>query len=129
MDGPERKQSGSVSLKQDSVLWARQYSKRLITFIFVVWTIGAFVGAVYEFLRLIYSPDTATMDSFYVYLAAPMTGGVVSYLIANTLLNKEKVRQNYIPDYDQTVLYGEYADEDGIGQEQENSNADFYSQD
>lgn len=98
-------------------MWARQYSKRLITFIFVVWTVGAFVGVVYEFLRLIQTPETASMDSLYIYLAVPMTCGVTSYLIANTLLNKEKVRQNYIPDYDKTVLGGEYADEDGIGTE------------
>ena len=96
-------------------MWAKQYSKRLITFIFVVWSIGALYGFVYEFLRLINTPETATLDSLYIYLAVPMTCGVTSYLIANTLLNKEKVKQNYIPDYDQTVLGGEYAEEDGIG--------------
>ena len=104
-------------MKKDTVLWARQYSKRLITFIFCVWGIGAFVGTVYEFLRLVITPDTASMESLYLYLAVPMTGGVTSYLIANTLLNREKVKQNYIPDYDNTVLCGEYADGDGIGEE------------
>ena len=104
-------------MKKDSVLWAKQYSKRLITFIFCVWGIGAAVGIVYEFLRLIVTPDTASMESLYLYLAVPMTGGVTSYLIANTLLNREKVKQKYIPDYDNTVLNGEYANEDGIGTE------------
>jgi len=116
-------------VKKDSVMWAKQYSKRLITFIFVVWSIGALYGFVYEFLRLINTPETASLDSLYIYLAVPMTCGVTSYLIANTLLNKEKVKQNYIPDYDQTVLGGEYADADGIGEEQENNHADLYSQD
>lgn len=106
--------------KKDSILWARQYSKRLITFIFCVWGIGAVVGGIYEFLRLIITPDTASMESLYLYLAVPMTGGVTSYLIANTLLNREKVKQNYIPDYDSTVLCGEYADGDGIGTERLN---------
>lgn len=102
-------------MKTDVVLWARQYSKRLLTFIFCVWGIGAFVGAVYEFLRLIVTPETASMDSFYLYLAVPMTCGVTSYLIANTLLNREKVKQNYIPNYDNIVLGGEFSEEDGIG--------------
>lgn len=106
-------------MKNNSVLWARQYSKRLITFIFCVWGIGAFVGVVFEFLRLIITPDTASMDSLYLYLAVPMTGGVTSYLIANTLLNKEKVKQNYIYNYDNLVLGGEYEKEDGMGQSSE----------
>lgn len=105
-------------MKTDVVLWARQYSKRLLTFIFCVWGIGSFIGAVYEFLRLIVTPETASMDSFYLYLAVPMTCGVTSYLIANTLLNKEKVKQNYIPNYDNIVLGGEFGEEDGIGNDQ-----------
>ena len=76
-------------MKNDFVLWARQYSKRLLTFIFCVWGVGAVIGAIYEVLRLIVTPETASMDSYYLYLAVPMTCGVTSYLIANTLLNKE----------------------------------------
>lgn len=99
----------------DTVLWARQYSKRLITALLVGWGIGAVVGAVYEFLRLIASPETAGMEAFYVYLAVPLTCGIPAYLIPNCFLNKEKIKQNYIPNYDQTVLNGEYEDEEGIG--------------
>ena len=57
------------------------------------------------------------MDSLYIYLAVPLTCGIPSYIIPNMFLNKEKVKQNYIPDYDQTILGGEYADEDGVGQD------------
>lgn len=99
----------------DTVLWARQYSKRLITALLVGWGIGAVVGAVYEFIRLIASPMTAGMDAFYVYLAVPLTCGIPAYLIPNCFLNKEKIKQNYIPDYDQTILSGEYGEEEGIG--------------
>lgn len=60
------------------------------------------------------------MDSFYLYLAVPMTCGVTSYLIANTLLNREKVKQNYIPNYDNVVLGGEFSEEDGIGDDSQN---------
>lgn len=102
-------------MKNDFVLWARQYSKRLLTFLLIFWAIGSVIGTIYEFLRLINAPDVASMDSLYIYLAVPLTCGIPSYIIPNMFLNKEKVKQNYIPDYDQTILGGEYQDEDGIG--------------
>lgn len=105
----------STKKTTDTVLWARQYSKRLITALLVSWALGAVVGAVYEFLRLIASPETADMSALYIYLATPLTCGLPSYLIPNLLLNKEKVKQNYIPNYDKIVLNGEYGEEEGIG--------------
>ena len=109
----------------DTVLWARQYSKRLITALLVGWALGAVIGAVYEFLRLIASPETAGMDAFYIYLAVPLTCGIPAYLIPNILLNREKVKQKYIPDYDQTVLMGEYENEEGIGTTENEVTNDF----
>ena len=100
--------------RPDSVLWSRQYSKRLITFLLAAWGIGAVVGAVYEFMRMFASPETAGMDAFYIYLAVPLTCGIPSYLIPNMLLNREKVKQNYIPDYDR-ITFGTDDDAEGIG--------------
>lgn len=100
---------------KNSTMWARQYSKRLITFLLIAWTVGAVIGVAYEFLRLTAAPDVASMDSLYIYLAVPLTCGIPSYLIPNMFLNKEKVRQNYIPNYDNLILGGEYENEDGIG--------------
>lgn len=103
-------------VKKDTVLWARQYSKRLITFLLVAWAFGAAIGAVYEFIRLIAAPDTASMDAFYIYLTVPLTCGIPSYVIPNIFLNKEKVRQGYVADYDARVLEGYGLAEDGIGE-------------
>lgn len=103
-------------MKKDTVLWARQYSKRLITFLLVAWAFGAVIGAVYEFIRLIAAPDAASMDAFYIYLAVPLTCGIPSYVIPNIFLNKEKVRQGYVADYDQKYLEGCGIEEDGIGE-------------
>lgn len=50
------------------------------------------------------------MDSFYIYLAVPLTCGIPSYVIPNIFLNREKVKQQYIPDYD-AKMFGD----DGIG--------------
>jgi len=115
----------STKKTTDTVLWARQYSKRLITALLVGWALGAVVGAVYEFLRLIASPETAGMDAFYIYLAVPLTCGIPSYLVPNIFLNREKVKQKYIPDYDQTVLNGEYGEEEGIGTTKNEVTNDF----
>lgn len=110
----------------DTVLWARQYSKRLITALLIGWGIGAVIGTVYEFLRLVVSPETAGMDSFYVYLAVPLTCGIPAYLIPNCFLNKEKIKQNYIPDYDQTILNGgEFEGDTGIEKTENEVTDDF----
>ena len=103
-------------MKEAVVLWARQYSKRLLAFLFTVYTVGAIIGAVYEFIRLIVAPETASMEYFYLYLAVPFTCSIPSYLIPNMSLNKEKVRQGYVPDYDQKYLEGLGTDGDGIGE-------------
>ena len=103
-------------MKKTSVLWARQYSKRLIAFLLATWASGAVIGAVYEFIRLIAAPDAASMDAFYIYLAVPLTCGIPSYVIPNIFLNKEKVKQGYDPGYDQKYLDGCGIEEDGVGE-------------
>lgn len=96
--------------KNDLVLWARQYSKRLITALLALWAVGAAIGAVYEFIRLFTCPEIASMDAFYIYLAVPLSCGIPSYVIPNIFLNREKVRQNYIPNYDAVYLDGDGID-------------------
>lgn len=97
--------------KQNFVLWARQYSKRLVTALLAMWAVGAVIGVIYEFIRLYKFPETASMDAFYIYLAVPLSCGIPSYVVPNIFLNREKVRQNYIPNYD-AQMFGE----DGIGE-------------
>ncbi|MBE6724989.1 MAG: hypothetical protein E7576_07320 [Ruminococcaceae bacterium] len=106
-------------MKKDTVLWARQYSKRLITFLLAAWAIGAVIGVIYEFIRLIAAPEMASMDSFYIYLAVPLTCGIPSYVIPNVFLNKEKVRQGYDPAYDLKYLEKEDMTGEGIGEPNE----------
>lgn len=104
---------------KDTVLWARQYSKRLITFLLVTWAFGAVVGGIYEFIRLVAVPEAASMEAYYIYLAVPLTCGIPSYVIPNVFLNKEKVRQHYIADYDFSVLGKEDMSGEGIGEPQD----------
>lgn len=67
----------------------KQYTKQILTVIIAVWIIG---GVVYEFIRLAVSPDMASMDGLYVYLAAPITAGLPSYIIPNLLLKKSELQ-------------------------------------
>lgn len=93
--------------KVDFVLWARQYSKQFLTALLIMWAIGAVIGAIYEFIRLKLAPETASMDAFYIYLAVPLSCGIPSYIVPNIFLNREKVRQKYIPNYDEIYLNGD----------------------
>lgn len=102
-------------MKLDPVLWAKQYSKRMLSFLLGIFLYGAVVGTVYEFIRLVAAPETASMDAFYIYLAVPLTCGIPSYIIPNIFLNKEKVKQGYVPDYDNTILGKENMEGEGIG--------------
>lgn len=70
----------------------KQYTKQILTVIMAFWIIGGVVGAVYEFIRLAVSPDMASMDGLYVYLAAPITAGLPSYIIPNLLLKKSELQ-------------------------------------
>ena len=101
-------------MKKDTVLWARQYSKRLITFLLIAWAIGAVIGVAYEFIRLASDPATASMDALYIYLAVPLTCGIPSYVIPNIFLNREKVRQHYIQNYDYTTFGSGYMSNEEI---------------
>lgn len=103
-------------MKKSMVLWARQYSKRLLAFLLIGWAIGAVVGGAYEFIRLVAAPETASMDAYYVYLAAPITCGIPSYIIPNIYLNREKVKQGYDPDYDSRFMNDEDMVGEGIGE-------------
>lgn len=107
-------------MKKETVLWARQYSKRLISFLLITWAIGAVIGVAYEFIRLISDPSTASMDALYIYLAVPLTCGIPSYVIPNIFLNKEKVRQHYIQNYDYSILGNGYAAEEIVDKPEEN---------
>ena len=69
----------------------KQYTKQILTCVMAVWVFGAFIGSIYEFIRLAVSPETASMDALYIYLAAPITAGLPAYIIPNLFLKKSEV--------------------------------------
>lgn len=87
------------------VMTAKQYSKRLILVLLICWMIGGIYGMAICVCQLILTPDNLnTFDPLMVYLAIPFSCGTVAYLLSQAFLNNTKIKQNYIPDYDNSVL-------------------------
>lgn len=77
-----------------------QYSKRALTRITNMWIFVCWYGVIFEAVKLIVQlircPDmvTATLSDLYLYTGAPLTGGVLGYMIKSAL-EEDKI-QKYI---------------------------------
>lgn len=76
---------------KNTIYGLKQYTKQILTCVVAVWAAGAVIGVIYEFVRLVVSPEMASMDALYIYLAAPITAGLPSYIIPNLFLKKSEV--------------------------------------
>lgn len=50
--------------------------------------------------QMIRAPDAVSIDALLTYIGAPMGCGIVGYLAKSAFENKEKIKQQYIPDYE-----------------------------
>lgn len=84
----------------------QEYSKRILGSMIVLWFMGAAFGAVVIVVQILNASYTADLSALLTYIGAPMTGGIVSYLIKSAIENREKVKysneqknyeSNYIP--------------------------------
>lgn len=76
---------------KNTIYGLKQYTKQILTCVVAVWAAGAVIGVIYEFVRLVVSPEMASMDALYIYLAAPIPAGLPSYIIPNLFLKKSEV--------------------------------------
>lgn len=76
-----------------------EYSKRQLSAIVKLWFAGAIFGMCYLVVQLIIAPDMASLDGLLTYIGAPMSCGVVTYLIKSAMENREKIKQEYRSDY------------------------------
>lgn len=79
--------------KKNSVK-ATEYSKKALTAIIKMWFVGAVFGMVFAVVQLAVSPTTAEISGLLTYIGAPMSCGIISYLIKSAVENKEKIRKN-----------------------------------
>ena len=78
----------------------KQYSKRVVTAMIIAWFSGIAFGMAVIVWQMIRAPDAVSLDSFLTYIGAPMGCGIAGYLAKSAFENREKIKAQYIPEYD-----------------------------
>ena len=73
----------------------REYSKRLLTGLVIAWFAGLVYGMVFCLLQWRVTPDNTSIAELLTYIGAPMSCGVVGYLIKSAMENRIKLRKGY----------------------------------
>lgn len=81
----------------------KQYSKRVVTAMIVAWFIGIAFGMAVIVWQMIRAPDAVSLDSLLTYIGAPMGCGITGYLAKSAFENREKIKAQYIPEYDEMM--------------------------
>lgn len=72
----------------------REYSKRVLGAMIVLWFVGALFGAAVVVRQVTNNAYMTDLSSLLMYIGGPMTGGIVSYLVKSALENREKIKQS-----------------------------------
>ena len=95
----------------------KQYSKRVVTAMIVAWFVGIAYGMGVIVWQMIRAPDAVSIDSLLTYIGAPMGCGIAGYLAKSAFENREKIRAQYIPEYDEKITEGMENEENRLGAE------------
>lgn len=71
----------------------REYSKIALTAMIVLWFVGAVFGMAVVVWQLITAAYAVNIGDVLIYIGAPMTGGIVGYLVKSAIENKEKIKK------------------------------------
>lgn len=72
----------------------KEFSKKVIVALAVIWFIGAILGAAVVIVQVVRGDYTVNLSDLLMYIGAPMTGGIVSYMLKSAFENKEKIKNN-----------------------------------
>lgn len=78
----------------------KQYSKRVVTAMIIAWFVGIAFSMGVIVWQMIRAPDAVSLDSLLTYIGAPMGCGIAGYLAKSAFENREKIKAQYIPEYD-----------------------------
>lgn len=81
----------------------KQYSKRVVTAMIIAWFVGIAFGMGVIVWQMIRAPDAVSLDGLLTYIGAPMGCGIAGYLAKSAFENREKIRAQYIPEYDEKI--------------------------
>ena len=70
-----------------------EFSKRVVAALIIVWFIGALIGVAVVAVQTLRGDMTVNLSDLLLYIGAPMTGGIVSYMLKSAYENKEKIRK------------------------------------
>lgn len=95
----------------------KQYSKRVVSAMVLAWFAGIAFGMGVTVWQMIRAPDAVSLDSLLTYIGAPMGCGIAGYLAKSAFENREKIRAQYIPEYDEKITEGMENEENRLGAE------------
>lgn len=70
----------------------REFSKRCLVAMIFLWFLGALVGIGVVAVQVLRGDMTVSIGDVLMYIGAPMTGGIVSYMIKSAAENREKIK-------------------------------------
>lgn len=94
----------------------KQYSKRVVSAMVLAWFAGIAFGMGVIVWQMIRAPDAVSLDSLLTYIGAPMGCGIAGYLAKSAFENREKIKAQYIPEYDE-MMEEENHEENRLGTE------------
>lgn len=94
----------------------KQYSKRVVSAMVLAWFVGIAFGMGVIVWQMIRAPDAVSLDSLLTYIGAPMGCGIAGYLAKSAFENREKIKAQYIPEYD-NLMEEESNEENRLGAE------------
>lgn len=89
----------------------KQYSKRILRLMIILWFAGAVFGAAVIIVELVgvlcgndgYSLGlTVHLPELLNYIGMPVGGGIIGYMCKSAFENREKIKQNYIAENNDT---------------------------
>lgn len=95
----------------------KQYSKRVVSAMVLAWFVGIAFGMGVVVWQMIRAPDVVSLDSLLTYIGAPMGCGIAGYLAKSAFENREKIRAQYIPEYDEKITEETENEENRLGAE------------
>lgn len=74
-----------------------EFSKRMVVALCVMWFAGALLGAVVVIVQTVRGDYNVALSDLLLYIGAPMTGGIVTYLLKSAYENREKIKRGAEP--------------------------------
>lgn len=71
----------------------KEFSKKAITAMIVIWFVGAVFGVGVVAYQLWRGDSLISLSDVLMYIGAPMTGGIVAYMIKSAMENVPKIKK------------------------------------